>query len=80
MPLTAEGLLDQHGNNDGGDDDGIGDAGGHHQHDQRGKALAGRLMGLVARAVQRCQRAVAQVSGQQRRQKKQHRAQTVKIA
>ena len=80
MPLTAEGLLDQHGNNDGGDDDGIGDAGGHHQLDQRGKALAGRLMGLVARAVQRCQRTVAQVSGQQRRQKKQHRAQTVKIA
>ena len=53
VALAAERLLDEHGDDDGGNDDGIRDAGRHQQRDERGKALTGRLMGLVARAVQR---------------------------
>ena len=53
VALAAERLLDEHGDDDGRNDDGIRDAGRHQQRDERGKALTGRLMGLVARAVQR---------------------------
>jgi len=52
---------------------------GHQQRDERGKALTGRLMGLVARAVQRGQGTVAQVGGQQCGQQQKHRARTVVI-
>ena len=79
VALAAERLLDEHGDDDGGNNDGIRNAGRHQQRDERGKALTGRLMGLVARAVQRGQGTVAQVGGQQCGQQQKHRARTVVI-
>ena len=77
VPLSAEGLLDQHGRDDSNNDDAVGNAGGHQQHDQRCKALAGRLVGAVALAMQRGQGAITQIGRHQGCQHQQHRAQAV---
>ena len=77
VPLSAERFFDKHGNDRCRDHHIIRGRSRHHQHNQRSKSFAGRLMCAVARRMQRGNNTVRHIRSQQPGRHHQQRARPV---